>query len=165
MPSKPPLKSSESAATIRAARESEAELLTELAMRSKAYWGYDESFMAQCRDELTVTGSELCAFGRICRVCVDRDRIVGFYVLEILDRARASLEMLFVEPGRIGQGYGKRLVSDAKVCAKSRGTAEILIEGDPYADRFYHRVGAEKIGRRPSGSIAGRWLPLYSLVI
>jgi hypothetical protein len=39
---------------IRKARPDEAGELTELALRSKAHWGYDEAFMASCREELTV---------------------------------------------------------------------------------------------------------------
>lgn len=44
---------------IRDARPDEAGELTELALRSKAHWGYDEAFMASCREELTVRPSEV----------------------------------------------------------------------------------------------------------
>ena len=44
-----------SAGVIRAARSDEAGLLSEIAFRSKAYWGYSEEFMVSCREELTVT--------------------------------------------------------------------------------------------------------------
>lgn len=152
------------AVKIRAAKQDEAGLLTELAMRSKAHWGYDATFMARCREELTVTGEKIRLARYDYRVCVEQDRVVGFHALEWLDNDRASLEALFVEPGDIGKGFGKQLISDAKKRARAHGAGEILIEGDPHADGFYRGVGALKIGRRPSGSIAGRWLPLYSLV-
>ena len=35
------------------------ELLSELAIRSKAYWGYVEAFLAACRDELIIPASEV----------------------------------------------------------------------------------------------------------
>jgi hypothetical protein len=36
------------------ASESDASLLTELALRSKSYWGYDPEFLEACRAELTI---------------------------------------------------------------------------------------------------------------
>ena len=41
--------------TLRAPGRDEAVALTELCLRSKAVWGYDEHFMEACRAELTVT--------------------------------------------------------------------------------------------------------------
>lgn len=152
------------AVTIRDATEDEAESLTELAMRSKAHWGYDDRFMAMCRMELTVSPKKLRADSFVFRVAVREERLVGFHALEWIEGNAASLEALFVEPDCIGAGHGRRLVSDAIRIARARGVGEILIEGDPHADGFYRGVGAARIGRRPSGSIPGRWLPLYRLV-
>ena len=45
--------------TIRNARQDEAALLTDIAKRSKAYWGYDEKFMAKCQEELTVKSKNI----------------------------------------------------------------------------------------------------------
>lgn len=44
---------------IRLARVTEAEILSDLALRSKAHWGYDAEFIEACRDELTVDASEV----------------------------------------------------------------------------------------------------------
>ncbi len=41
---------------IRGARQDECALLSDLAFRSKASWGYGEQFMEDCRDELTISG-------------------------------------------------------------------------------------------------------------
>lgn len=152
------------ALTIRDAAEVDAEAMTELAIRSKAYWGYDDQFMAQCREELTVSPKKIRADNFVYRVAEQQDRLAGFYALEWIDGDRASLEALFVEPNRIRSGHGRRLVGDAIGLARASGVSEILIEGDPHADGFYRGVGAVRIGRRPSGSIPGRWLPLYRLV-
>ena len=48
---------------IRPARSGEAKALSDLALRSKAHWGYDAAFMAACRAELTVTPAQ-AASGR-----------------------------------------------------------------------------------------------------
>ena len=42
---------------LRTPRAHEATMLTELCLRSKALWGYDNEFMQACRDELTLTAS------------------------------------------------------------------------------------------------------------
>ncbi|MBD02767.1 MAG: hypothetical protein CME24_00285 [Gemmatimonadetes bacterium] len=44
---------------IRAALPSEVARLSALAISSKAVWGYDDTFMAACRDELTVSRADL----------------------------------------------------------------------------------------------------------
>ncbi|MGI5472915.1 hypothetical protein [Streptomyces sp. CA-132043] len=44
---------------IRPAFATEAETLSDLALRSKAHWGYDTAFLGACRDELTVGAHEM----------------------------------------------------------------------------------------------------------
>ena len=43
---------------LRPARPDEADLLTELCLRSKAVWGYDDAFMRACRAELTLSPAD-----------------------------------------------------------------------------------------------------------
>ena len=44
---------------IRPARADEAEFLTGLSLRSKAYWGYDAAFLARCRAVMTVKAGSI----------------------------------------------------------------------------------------------------------
>ena len=44
---------------IRRARPEEAGVLSALALRSKAHWGYDADFLAACRDDLTLIPEEI----------------------------------------------------------------------------------------------------------
>jgi hypothetical protein len=44
--------------TIRQAIFGEGQLLSDLAFRSKAYWGYSSEFMEACQAELTVSESD-----------------------------------------------------------------------------------------------------------
>lgn len=48
-------------AKLRAARAEEAGELSALVLRSKAYWGYDERFLAGCAEELRVRAEEVAA--------------------------------------------------------------------------------------------------------
>ena len=149
--------------TIREGRPSEAPFLSELAVRSKAYWGYPDEFMESCRAELAVDPALFSKDDIRCYVATDDDLILGFYSLGPLSEAAMELDGLFVEPGRIGHGVGRSLVQHATSVAAGRGARRLLIQGDPNATRFYHAAGARQIGVRESGSIAGRMLPLFEI--
>ncbi len=150
---------------LRPPRPSEAGQLTELALRSKAHWGYSEEFMAACRAELTVTETDLQAEHlSYCLVEVD-GAPVGFYCLEQLDKDEFELDALFVEPTHIGAGLGRQLLAHALDSARTRGGRTLWIQGDPHAVAFYLAAGAVQVGTRPSGSVAGRDLPLFKLTL
>lgn len=144
---------------IRRARDDERELLSALAFRSKAHWGYDASFMERCRAELTVSAEQI----QRCRVIERGGEVRGFYGLGDLGDGRAELDFLFVEPAAIGTGLGRALIEHAIAAARARGFTEMVIHGDPNALDFYRAAGAGVIGQVPSASIPGRTLPLLSI--
>jgi GNAT superfamily N-acetyltransferase len=148
---------------IRRARPDEVQHLSALALRAKAHWGYDAAFMAACIPALTVSVEQVMAPGRHLLVAEDAGgTVVGFAALH-LDAAglgTAELTDLFVEPRAIGQGYGWRLWQQTMALARSLGVREVRIESDPFAERFYLRQGAVRIGETPSSAIPGRVLPL-----
>lgn len=47
--------------SVRIARAEEAASLTDLAIRAKASWGYDVTFMERCRAELTITAAKMAS--------------------------------------------------------------------------------------------------------
>ena len=142
---------------IRPASAGEARLLSDLALRSKAHWGYDADFLEACRAELTV--SEDYIRGAPVFVLEEDGRVVGFYGLR---EQGTTLELLylFVEPAAIGGGHGKRLWKHAVETASRLGFRQITIESDPYAEAFYLAMGARKVGEVSSTLRAGRRLPL-----
>jgi predicted N-acetyltransferase YhbS len=60
----------------------------------------------------------------------------------------------------MGRGVGRALLRDAVDRARLAGARTLHIEADPYAEAFYLRFGARRVGEVPSGSLAGRMLPL-----
>lgn len=147
--------------TIRRAVPDEAALLSELAMRSKAVWGYGPEFMAACRDELTLSRDDVTTHETFV---VDEDGVpLGFYNLERLDNNQVELGYLFLEPEAIGQGLGRRLIEHAKTRARAAGFSTMVIQGDPHAEGFYRAAGGRLIGSKQSFSIPGRLLPLFHL--
>src|SRR5688500_6000127 len=88
---------------VRAARADEAEALSALALRSKAYWGYDAAFMARCRDELTVRPDDMEL--RRVHVAEVGGRVVGFVTVEG-QPPEGEIGALFVDPDVIGSSVG-----------------------------------------------------------
>jgi GNAT superfamily N-acetyltransferase len=148
---------------IRGARPEEAALLSDICFRSKAYWGYDDTFMQAARHELTLTPVDILA----SHVFVAEHDAVpyGFYRLKHRE-AIAWLEDLFLDPPAIGRGIGRQLWQHAMALAVQLGCEAVELESDPFAEPFYVKMGARRIGQRESTIQAGRMLPLmrYDLI-
>lgn len=154
---------SDGALVLRDARPDEAGLLTSLAMRSKAYWGYPPEFMEACRAELTVTPAELGHGGARRVVAELAARVAGFYALDRAPDGGFELEALFVDPPWMGRRIGRALVEHALAAVAAAGGDGLHVQGDPHAEGFYRAVGGVPAGSRESGSIRGRILPLFTI--
>ena len=141
---------------LRSAYPGEVEALTELCLRSKAYWGYDDAFMAACRVELTITVESLSK-SRI-QVANAEGCIAGMAQISV-NGASAQLEKLFVEPKRLRSGVGRALFEWCASAARAEGATTLVIDADPGAAGFYRRMGAMDEGSAASGSIPGRRIP------
>lgn len=150
---------------IRAARRSEASVISSLALRSKAHWGYSNEFLQSCREELSYSATQIESEAYEFRVCEVEGRVAGFYALELLGARKAELEALFVEPEWIGRGIGRMLIEHAKKRAVDLGVAQLVIQGDPNAVNFYEAAGGVRSGQRESASIPGRFLPLFTILL
>jgi GNAT superfamily N-acetyltransferase len=145
---------------IRPGRPDEAAELSLLALRSKAYWGYDGEFLERCRDELTLRPDDVPA--RRTSVAELAGRVIGFVTVEG-DPPEGEIGALFVEPALIrGVGAGRALWAHALELARAAGFARLLIAADPDAEGFYLRMGARRCGEVPSRSVPGRMLPQLS---
>lgn len=148
---------------IRPARVDEARLLSELALRSKAHWGYSSEFLQACRAELSYGEEQLLSERMRFFVLESSSCIVGFYALTRQSGTEFELEALFVEPAFIGKGFGRLLAEHAKYVASTMGGTTLIIQGDPNAERFYLSMGGVLTGSKESGSIPGRFLPIFSV--
>lgn len=147
---------------VRPGRPSEAAELTGLALRSKGHWGYDEAFLAACRDELTMAPADIDR--RRTAVAEEDGRVLGFTTLEGAPPA-GVLGMMFVEPDALGRGVGRLLFGHVVAEARRLGFARFTIDADPNAEGFYRAMGAVRIGATPSGSVPGRELPLLEFTL
>lgn len=146
---------------LRTARPDDAVALTELALRSKAGWGYDEAFMAACTEELTIPPRRC---GPRLVVAERAGALVGYAELAG-DPPAVELLGLFVDPDAQGSGIGRILFDDAVQRARALGAAILFWDADPYAEEIYVRLGGRTVGREPSGSVPGRTLPRMELTL
>lgn len=147
---------------IRRARPDEAAELSDLALRSKAVWGYDAAFIERCQDDLTVTPEALVT--EPYYVLEQEGRVLGFYSLATTPGG-VFLDNLFVAPPAVGRGVGKRLWAHMAAVAQTLGYETVLILSDPHAEGFYRSRGAERVGSVPSSVFAGRSLPLLRFAV
>jgi N-acetylglutamate synthase-like GNAT family acetyltransferase len=137
-------------------------MLTELCLRSKALWGYDNEFMQACRGELTLTASTMRSSSSWFQVAEIDGHVIGVAQVTVKGEL-AKLDKVFVEPTRLRSGAGKALFEWAANVARRAGTLTMVVEADPNAAGFYRRMGAIDDGTEPSGSIGGRLLPKLQL--
>ncbi|MEM1045983.1 MAG: GNAT family N-acetyltransferase [Pseudomonadota bacterium] len=146
---------------IRRARADEAGELTELCLRSKQSNGYDDAFMAACRDELTITPDRLEEGEYWVAVS---DSLCGCACL-LVDQASKTGEVhaFFIDPACQRRGIGRRLWKKLLERAGDCGLSRLDLEADPFAVPFYQALGFRIVGEAPSGSIPGRMIPTMQL--
>lgn len=148
---------------IRLARIEEASALSQLCIRSKAAWGYDETFMSLVRVALEVRPEQIKLSNVWVATAADRS-VAGVVALAPSEQPDTlDLDKLFVEPQRIRTGVGRALLAHAICEARRRGAVRLTILAEPYAAGFYERNGARLIGNAPSDAVPGRSLPLYEV--
>ncbi len=112
--------------SLRPARPDEAAFLTELCLRSKAVWGYDEKFIAACRPEVIMTPETVASS---CVMVAEIDgAVVGMTQLTVRSSV-AELDKLFIEPGSLRSGVGRTLLSWAKAEASRSGAVALMVDG------------------------------------
>ncbi|MFD4241668.1 GNAT family N-acetyltransferase [Streptomyces sp. NPDC058525] len=138
-------------AKVRGARAAEAEALTGLVMRSKAYWGYRPEALAAWAGELRIRPADVAS----CRIAVAEDDAGTVLGLASLDGTapHASLGLLFVEPRAIGRGVGQLLYRDVLRRAAELGVRRLVIDSDPHAAGFYRAMGAVAAPGGPDGLV------------
>lgn len=146
--------------SLRRANAPEAAALTELALRSKRAWGYDDDFMASVMPDMIVHPEYLRDEYGI--VAEEHGTTVGYAILRF-DGAAAFLRDLFVEPAHFRRGIGTALFSAAAQHARTHGATTLRLDGDPNARGFYQRLGMTHVGEEASIVGGGRMLPIMEL--
>ncbi len=141
---------------IRPARATEEDVLSALAQRSKAHWGYSAELMERFRSALTVT-TEQCRSGRLFVAEVEGSP-AGFAAWNP-DGDAAELCDLWIDPDWMGVGVGRLLFDRIAATCRAAAFDRLWCEADPHAVGFYERMGGRQTGSVESGSMPGRLLP------
>lgn len=128
---------------LRRPRPAEWRQVTALVRRSKAHWGYSPDFLAHFAPSLRVDPRTLATAD--CWVAARGRRLAGYAA-----RRRGRLDDLFVAPEAMGAGLGRRLLARMAVGARAAGHRCLVLDADPFAAGFYHRLGARTVGWTPS---------------
>ena len=149
--------------TIRRARPDEADAISDIAMRSKAYWGYDDHFMETFRPELIVHPHQIEQDHVV--VAEAGGRIAGFAHLRPEDTQTLELVSLFIDTWAIRRGFGQVLWDYGITYARDHGYQRVVLESDPNAEPFYRKQGAVESGTRESTLMPGRVLTIMTYVL
>lgn len=147
---------------IRCANPTDSKSLTELAIRSEAYWGYDDNFMDKFKALYKV--SEEFIINNPTYIMEEEEEVIGFYGF-LIEEYQRSLEYFFIEPKFIGKGYGKLLWQHVIKSCDTLNIKEFIIVTSPQAQAFYTRLGAKLQGEVESLVAKGRMIPqlIYSM--
>ncbi|MFF7617734.1 GNAT family N-acetyltransferase [Streptomyces lavendulae] len=124
--------------TIRRATEEDAEGLTALVQESRAYRGRYATVIAGYR----VTAAYIERH-RVFAAVGTAGRLLGFYSLVL---EPAELDLAFVSDEAQGTGVGRLLMEHMLGQARRAGLTDVRVVSNPPAERFYLRMGAERVG-------------------
>lgn len=147
---------------VRRAKPEEAEILTDIAVKSEEYWGYDSAFMESFKVLYKVTGEFIEE--NLTFIIEEGEKHIGFYSILISDK-ETSLEYFYIEPEFIGQGYGKLLWAHMVNTCKMEGIDELVLVTSPQAKDFYIKMGATQTGEVESLVVKGRRIPSLSFTV
>jgi len=131
-------------ATIRTARIAERLELEELQRRSSMHEPMYRAQLEAHPDAIELP-TEQIALGHV-RVAELDGVVIGFVALFERIGDACELDALFVEPGRMRGGIGRRLVEEAVQMARGRGATRIDVDANPQAVAFYEAVGFTTMG-------------------
>ena len=151
---------------IRPARPDEAETLTHMVFRARAYCDYPGDLMEQWLEsgEIDVTQEEIEE--DLTYVIEDEEEleVLGFYSLHLIGGGLCELVRLYVMPEHIGSDIRSMLFFHACELAETSGAESIIMEGDIHVSGFYSEMGAEEIaGESVPHPFRERQVPLMRL--
>lgn len=148
---------------FRLAQFSHQNLLSDLALRSKASWGYTKGFLEKFKAELTVP--ERCLKRNLVQMGYLNQKLIGFYSFSENRGKEPDLNFFFLEPEFKAQGLGRALFENAVETAKSYGWISFLICSDPNASAFYQHMGALWVGTLDLPDFPEHSLPIFRYIL
>lgn len=148
---------------FRCATSNDAKMLTDIAVESEAFWGYDEEYMDKFRREYEVMPEFIN--NNIVYVLKDEDNIpIAFYGI-IKSDDKWELEYLYLKVSYIGKGIGRLLFEHIKYICEKSSISKFSFVTSPQARAFYEKMGAVVTGEIESLVIKGRLIPKLEYIV
>lgn len=148
---------------LKIAQLNDLESINQLLRLSKAYWGYDETFMDRFMQKFGMTSDYL--ENNITRLFYVNEKLAGFFSFSLQQNGTYELDNFFLHPDCIGQGYGRKLWQTCCQTANDQGLNEFILWSDPNAEHFYLAMGCMRIGTRQSPLLPNRHLPILKYTL
>ena len=139
----------------------DCQFLSELAFRSKSHWPYSNEYLAASPPLIAIHEQYL----KTAEVQIGRanDEVFGFFGL-CFEPDYVLLDHFWIEPKYMGLGLGRRMFHEVQKAVFQRsGNSRIRIYSDPPAEGFYLKMGATKIGEKPSRILGGPVFPVLEV--
>jgi len=149
--------------TIEKAQKKDAQILTDLTIRSKSYWEYSAEQIESWKDDLTITSAYINKY-EVYKLTINKNIIIGYYSYMFLNHAIIKLDNLFIDPRYMGKGFGTLLMDEFLKRIKTLLLEKVTLDADPNAEKFYHKFGFKTVGKLKS-TIENRFLPIMELKI
>ena len=117
--------------------------LTELTLRSKRYWDYPHDILTKWGEAFTAPPDEAFTERRVVGArAANFGPVVGYYALSSNNFGTNEVELthLFVDPGMISMGYGRKLFDEAVRHAHQLGGHTLRVVCDAKAEPFYRHI-------------------------
>ena len=145
---------------IEKAHTNDSEILTQITMISKAFWGYSEEQMTSWFPVLTITKTYL-ETKEIYKLIVN-NVVVGYYSFYKQNYSELILDNLFLLPEFIGKGIVSMLMNNFLNRIQDLGFTKVIVESDPNAEHFYEKFGFVKV-QQIETVINNRFIPQMEL--
>jgi N-acetylglutamate synthase-like GNAT family acetyltransferase len=118
------------------------ELLRDILISSKGYWGYSQEQLEQWRSNLRFEDEYVSR--NTVKLILDESEVIGFFA--IVKGDIDELDHLWLLPKAIGKGFGNLVFETILSECKILDITEFYIISDPDAEGFYLKKGALKVG-------------------
>ncbi len=118
------------------------ELLRDMLITSKGYWGYSQEQLEKWRSNLRFE-EEYIARNTVKLILKDKE-LIGFFA--IVKGDSNELDHLWLLPKAIGKGYGNLAFKQILSECNTLEIPSFYIISDPDAEGFYLKKGALKVG-------------------
>jgi N-acetylglutamate synthase-like GNAT family acetyltransferase len=148
--------------SIRGAKREEQRALTRLIVRATQHSGFDDAFIDRARPALAVSLNGIVT-GNV-QVAEQSGEVIG--VVEVYTALQGIAVLgLFVDPTHWKKGVGRALFEAAIARARTLKVGAFMIYASPFAEGFYSRLGAIRIGEGPFSYAPEVILPHFLFIV